>query len=515
MNTSHELLIDSVRRNANRTTHPEIIAALRALHPQPSSAEEASIAALERGGAACLLTGQQLGVFLGPLFVFSKVVSLLEDARRLSELSGTPVIPIFWLQSEDNDLAEISTFSLLDELGASRTFALEHPGRNAPLASVGSLALGPGIERLLEEVASALGHSLSPELRERLAGWYRPASTFAEAFTAMLRDVFRDSPLLVFDPRHPLVRAQSRSVFHRALSEHADITVRLEERSRELSKAGRDPQVQIRPRSPLLFYHPNGPSGPRFRFEVVSRGGEERALLPDGTTRPFAELVACADVTPDGFSTSALLRPILQDSLLPSAASVLGPSEELYFQQMTGLWPIFGLTPPPTLPRAQAAYLDPRTLRLLTALEIDPAVALAGYDVTYGVIRGRLVPPEAAPERIRVELAADLSKIMERIRRSLRSADAEYERALVRPREKIERALTSLVARYENRIAVRESVTLERFAKLELALFPDGRPQERAYSFLPFWCKYQGRLLTAAKASIQPFERGPFGIILS
>ena len=69
-----------------------------------------SIARL-RAGAYAIVTGQQVGLFGGPLFSIFKALSAIKVAEEATA-SGVDCVPIFWLATEDHDLAEVNHTSI-------------------------------------------------------------------------------------------------------------------------------------------------------------------------------------------------------------------------------------------------------------------------------------------------------------------------------------------------------------------------------------------------------------------
>jgi len=253
-------------------------------------------------GAAAVVTGQQIGLFLGPLYSLYKAATAVVTARFLEEESGVPCVPIYWLQTEDHDFAEIASCAI------SPSRVLQLPRDDARI-SVGCRRL----PSLTSDLVAQLGECLSglphaDEVQTLFLSW-REGTLISDAFRETLARFF---PELVFvDPR----RLPAQPLLERAVARAAEIERVLFARGEALRAAGFDEQVRIRPGYTLVFHHPEGPEGPRFR-------------LPRGENGKY-------------LSTSALLRPILQDWALPTAAYVGGPGEIAYLAQATALYPLF------------------------------------------------------------------------------------------------------------------------------------------------------------------------------
>jgi uncharacterized protein YllA (UPF0747 family) len=418
-----------------------VVEALRAQNAAlpPSPAREANLAALGEG-AATIVTGQQVGLFLGPLYSLHKAATAVVAARVLQAESGVRCVPIFWLQTEDHDFAEIASATLLP----ARTLQL---AANEARVSVAHRRLGPEVETLVAALGDAIADQPhAAEVHALFGAAYCPGASLAAAFARAMAHFFEE--LVFVDPRDARLLDGAAPVFHRAVADAAEIERVLVERGEALRQAGFDEQVRPRPGQTLIFHHPEGAEGPRFR-------------LPVG--RPL-------DGDPLAFSTSALLRPILQDFLLPTAAQVGGPGELAYLGQVTALHPLFGLEPPMYVPRARFRLIPPPVRRLLDQLQIAPA------DAEDPALLTRLSPPaEAGPARAWLaELEARLD--------GWTPPDEKLRQDAARARATVRYAIDRLERRHRRANAARDTTLAERVLRLQGWLLPDGEPQERVLS---------------------------------
>ncbi|MBK7863686.1 MAG: bacillithiol biosynthesis BshC [Archangiaceae bacterium] len=376
-------------------------------------------------GEVAVVTGQQIGLFLGPLYSVYKAATAVACARALELETGVRCRPVFWLQTEDHDAEEIDHVWV----GARR---LQVPVRLEPRCSVEHAVLG-------DEITAALEQLPDPAL---WAQHYRPGARWVDAFAGVMRTLF-PSLLLVNPCEHP-----APGVHARALAEAEPLSALLLERSRALEAQGFAVQVPVKPGAPLSFHHPEGARGPRHRL--------------DSGARP----------TSGHFSTSALLRPIVQDTLLPTAAIVGGPGELNYFAQLSGLYQAFDLPMPMLVPRARFRVIDVATRRLLDKLGLKPADAEAPD------LLSRLRPQvEPSPEAIEKQLldAADAALV-----------HVPLPDAVKRTRGTIARAASRVAGRYRRHLDTADTVLAERVTKLQASLFPHGEPQERVMGLPTF-----------------------------
>jgi bacillithiol biosynthesis cysteine-adding enzyme BshC len=324
----------------------------------PSPAAATALEALRRG-AGVVVTGQQVGIFGGPLFTPFKAATALARARQ-GTACGSPHVAVFWLATEDHDFAEINhvVFPARREL---RKLVYDH----APTAArpVGGIALDDSIGELLDQAWELLGASDS---MDALATAYRPGRTFAEAFAEFYRKAFAAQGLLVLDAGSRAIHRMGAPVLRAAIERADELHQALLDRNCDLEVAGYHAQVAITPQSSLLFL-------------IDERSGARQALKrqtpsaaePDGIWQAgrqsysTAELLGILDAEPERISPSALLRPVFQDFLLSSSAIVGGPAEIAYFAQSAVLYERILGRVTPTLPRFSATLIEPAIGELL------------------------------------------------------------------------------------------------------------------------------------------------------
>jgi bacillithiol biosynthesis cysteine-adding enzyme BshC len=525
-----------VRKAAERRVPPALVAALRSLSDTfPSSAKRtAHLDTLARGGCAVVATGQQVGLFLGPLYTIYKAATAVALARALAEESGVPCVPLFWLQTEDHDFPEIARTVVPHASAPSAPTILEltDDGTVSSRASVAMRVLPAGCEALGEALGEALvdaaGRPL-PHAGEVLAlvrTFYREGVPMARAFAAVLTALFSDEGLLVLDPRDPSIAQLAAPVVRRALVEDARLEALLVERGRALDAAGFSAQVRLRPGSPLAFHHLGGVAGPRHRlgrrpdgsFEVL--GCEEPAEPIDE-----AALLRLLENEPLRFSTSALLRPIVQDSLLPTVAYVGGPAEVDYFAQLAPLYGAFDLEPPLVAPRARFRLIPREARQLLDLLGLAAADLDRGVDAVRAQVAARLPALEGAgggqagggdlplaPGR------AWLNEIEARLDAyaagPVAARDPSVARAIARTRAALRRNIDALARRHEHAVVARDGVAADRLARLTGWLRPTvhghAAPQERVYGFPWFAARAGARaLVESVIAAVDPFDPSP------
>ncbi|MFO7157105.1 MAG: bacillithiol biosynthesis cysteine-adding enzyme BshC [Pseudomonadota bacterium] len=469
---SKEDRLRAVREAAGRPPCASVLEGIRRQNARlaPSPARERNLELLGRGAVA-VVTGQQVGLFGGPLFTVYKAATAIRAARLLSEESGHPAVPVFWLQTEDHDLPEIARFGVPDADGRPLELVLPHD----PLSrrSIAHLRLPATVEELLAELGEVLGHL--PFAHEHLAvlrAHYRPGASFGAAFVGLLAELFAEEGLVFVDPRDEAFGSVAVEVHRWALEEAGAIEERLRARAEALRAEGFAVAVALRERSPLSFFHPQGREGPRHRLVAQ---GDAFALAGAEGRWSRAELLRILGDDPLRFSTSALLRPLLQDRLLPTAAYVGGPGEIAYFAQLGPLYELFGRPMPLLFHRAQFRVLEGRVTRRLSRLglreedlERDDSELLA-----------RLGGSEFSS--LEEELLSPLLAALERRAAEILAVDPSLERAIRRTRFSVQRAVSRFSSKVVRAQLQREGRVLEDLRYLRDALRPKGIPQERFF----------------------------------
>ncbi len=509
----------AAQRAAARRLDPALLAVLREQQAAlpASRARDQNLEALATGGAGVVVSGQQVGLFVGPLYTFYKAATAIAVARAIEDESGVRCVPLFWLQTEDHDFAEIAGCNAAAHDGTPVRFALADGPPELERTSVAYRRLGAEVAELVDRFADAAGdRPAAREVTALLRAHYRPGQSLAAAFAGALGEIFGDEGLLFLDPRDARVAALASPIYRRAITGAAEIDQLLARQEQRLTAADFDCQVALRAGSPLVFFHAEGAAGPRHRLR--SQGGDWRSD-DGGATLSTAALLETLARDPLRFSTSALLRPVVQDALLPTVAYVGGPAEISYFAQLEPLYSFFGVSPALVMPRARFRCIEAPARRWLEALGLTPdevalplpallaRVARAGATATATAEGATTLTPTPTDLRRRIE--AEIAPVVAEIADAVVAAEPALARAAERTRASVGRALRRLIDRYARVLAERDDVTRQRLDRLRAALYPGGVAQERVYG----WPTLAARIGPAAFKRLV-FERlaaaGPF-----
>ena len=451
-------------------------------------AGEKALAQIERlrNGAGAVVTGQQVALFGGPLFTLLKAATVVQRAREAN------LVPIFWLASEDHDLAEVDHVTLPSR-HALHTLKL-HQEQPSAARPVGALPLGKKIELLLDRAAELIGGS--PEF-DLLTASYTATATFASAFARLLSAVFAEQGLVVIDASNRGFHALGASVLRYAIEHAAELESALHERDRLIAQRGYHSQVLVAPGSSLLFLLEDG-TGARV---ALRRKGD--AWTSGKTTLATADLLAILDSAPERLSPNALLRPVFQDSILPTAAYIGGPAEIAYFAQSQVLFQaILGHTTP-VLPRLSATLIEPAVDKLMAQHELSlPDILQAHPDELAHRLGARAIPIEG-----KKQLAATgnaLNDELEALLAWTKSLDEGLSRAAGVAASKMRYQMNRLRRLAANYQLQKEASIRRHVDTLSFNLFPDRHPQERTIGGIAYLARYSAPLIaTLMEAAAQ------------
>ena len=460
---------------------PELVRLLAAQNPSPAT--EPAIESLAQGTGA-ILTGQQVGLFGGPLFSPFKAATAIARARRATA-AGHPHTVIFWLASEDHDFAEINqaVFPASREL-MTLTYA------KAPESALpaGRIVLDESIAPLVERATELLGPSAATAA---LAAAYQPGRTFAQAFAEFYSAIFAAQGLLIVDASgrdfHRLGAPVLRAALERADEFHAALT----ERSQALEAAGYHAQVAVAPQSSLLFLI-DDKTGARLALKrIAPTPNEPNGLwLADGQRFSTADLLGILDAEPERISPAALLRPVFQDFLFSTSAQVGGPAEIAYLAQSSVLFErILGRQTPP-IARFSATLIEPSIAKMLRRHELTLEQVFAEENAASLAQRlaARSMPVEtklrlaAAGNALDTELDALVGWLQSQDTGLGQSADT----AAGKMRYQMNR-LRTLAANFQ----LQRETTLSRHSEsIFQTLYPGGVLQERVHGAAYYFARY-------------------------
>lgn len=444
------------------------------------AASAATLANIEklRSGAPAIVTGQQVTLFGGPLF------TLLKAATAIRKAKDAGAVPIFWLATEDHDLAEADHVTLPSRHSLN-SLQLQHSGEDSG-KPVGQMKLGDAILPLLDQAAELLGPG--PTL-ETLRAAYTPHATYSEAFARFLSPIFANEGLILIDAAGRDFHRLGAPVLRSAIERAAEFEALLLERTRLLESRGYAAQVLVTPESSLLFLI-DEESGARLALKR-----KDEKWIAGKQQYSAADLLAILESSPERFSPNALLRPVFQDAILPTATYIGGPAEIAYFAQSQVLYQaILGRTTP-VLPRLSATLIEPAQAKAFAQYEISlPDIMGSQPDELAQRLGARSMPIEGKRKLGSAGNALDeeLKSITEWMARLDPELGKSAEVAASKMRYQMDR-LRRLAATHQLQ---KEAGIRKHVDGLYLNLFPDLHPQERVIGAPAFLARYGDQLVS-------------------
>ncbi|HEY7186334.1 MAG TPA: bacillithiol biosynthesis cysteine-adding enzyme BshC [Vicinamibacterales bacterium] len=469
----------------------------RAAHP--SAIDAASDLADPKSVA--IVTGQQAGLFGGPLFTLLKALTAVHLAERVRAEHHVPAVPVFWIDAEDHDWNEVKACRVLDsDLKVLSIDAGDPPGsHDSPIARV---RLDDSVGAALDALERALPPTeFTPALLDGLRAAYCPGTGMADAFGRWLEQVLGPRGLVVFDASDRAAKPLVAQLFAQEV-EHAGRTAKLAAEAGQ-ALTSRDYHVQVSPQEgSVALFHLNGGRLPIKPHADGFQVGEEVV--------PAAALLKRVIETPDAFSPNVLLRPLVQDTLFPTACYVAGPNELAYLGQLRHVYEAFSLPMPLIQPRASATILDTNSMRFLGRYDI-PVESLRAQDeaVLNEVLEAQLPP---SVETSMEEAVNAVQQRLDRVAREVLLIDPTLEGAARSTLSRMQDDLKKLNGKIIQ-AAKRKDETLRRqFRHAKEQAFPGGEPQERVVGFVYFLNKYGPALVDRLSRDL-PFDAGTHWVV--
>jgi bacillithiol biosynthesis cysteine-adding enzyme BshC len=487
-------------RGHRRLEIARVVAAQQQGREAPSQAIEAA-RMLADPGTVAIVTGQQAGLFGGPLYTLLKALSALKLADRIAREHHVPTVAVFWIEAEDHDWNEVRSATVFDESLAPKTITLPSELMLEP-GPVGSVRLDDSVSAAVDELERILpATEFRPALISDLRSIYAPGSGMADAFGRWLERVLGHMGLVVFDASDPAAKPLVRHVFTTELSSAGETARRATASGAELVQRGYHAQVQPQPDAAGLFVLDGG------RQPIHHAGGQFQVGEHRYST---ADLVQEAADHPAGFSANVLLRPIVQDTLFPTIAYVAGPNELAYLGQLRGVYEYFSVPMPLMVQRPSATLVDSAALKFLSRYEVPLELLAPDDEALLNALLERQIPK--AVEKSFDEASNAISTSMNALMRTIPAVDPTLEGATKSTLGKMTHDLETLHGKMIQAAKRRDETLRRQFTRTRSLAFPNGHAQEREIGFVSFLNQYGPALVERLHAEL-PLDAGSHWII--
>jgi bacillithiol biosynthesis cysteine-adding enzyme BshC len=430
------------------------------------------------GRGLVVTTGQQPGLFGGPLMTLVKAITARALADALATTTGVPVAPLFWAATDDADFHEAAAVSVALDGGARELRLEPRAPAGTPMARI---PIDHDIDHHTALFREACGSGTHGSYVDDTVDAYHDGATIGDAYVAVLRRVLEPLEIAVLDASHRSVARAAAPLMRRAANNGEALAGVVRRRSDEISAAGFTPQVEEVPGLSLVF---------------LNRDGSKRRL-------PLLEAATVRELPPDQFlSPTVLLRPVLERALLPTAAYVGGPGEIAYFAQLSALSDALGVPTPLVVPRWSTTIVEPRVQRTLKRFGLSIDAFADPHGVEGRMAREHLSPQAArALDDLRGGIAAGVSSLDTASGGLLPSEVIDgLRRSLEHRMARVERRLLAAVKR-------RETEIMQQVATARGSLYPHGARQERKLAFVPFLARYGPGLVEQMRAAADVHAR--------
>jgi bacillithiol biosynthesis cysteine-adding enzyme BshC len=489
----------TAERNATRVLPREALSsALAAQQHARGAGRAAEIAArLAHPNATAVVTGQQATLFGGPLYVLYKALAAVEVAARLEADRGAPVVPVFWVAADDHDFAEIRTVPLLADSGTIRT--LRYTPRQEPLgAPASAILMDDTIVALIDELASILplGNGRDSTIA-RVADAYQSGRSMADAFARLLSSLVPD--LVVLDIGDTSLKRLGAGVLARELRERSPSSRSVLEVGRNLLAAGYHQQAPVREGLLNLFVVVDDVRRP---LGLVEDGIEIRGT---GRRMGMGEALGWLEAEPGLWSPGALLRPLFQDSILPTGAYIGGPAEVAYHAQIGACYEHFEVARPVLMPRPGVTLLDAQSARVLDAESLELRDFQGDSEgLISRWVRQAYPDIEEGFERIRITVGKEMTDLA----KGLGAHDPTLEGAAQAATGRMLHPLETLLEKSLRALKKRDQARADRLRRTHDTLFPGGSFQERGLSTIGMLARHGDDLPARLRAIVDPWARG-------
>jgi bacillithiol biosynthesis cysteine-adding enzyme BshC len=490
---------DTIRRSQAFARQPAALARLMAAQQElrgAPAASRTSAARLADPATRVVITGQQAGVFGGPLFTLLKALTAMKLAAKVEREHHVPVVPVFWIDAEDHDWPEVSGCTVLDADLSPATIRLADLDGAGHLP-IARLSLNANSTAAVDQLEAALPDSeFKASIIASLRRAYAPGAGMAMAFGQWIEEVLGPYGLVVYDSSDVAAKALARDVFVAEVSQPGTTARTAARAGDELVARGYHAQATLADGTVSVF-HLN-PERSAVRIDGHQAFIGDRALsLP--------ELADEATQHPEHFSPNVLLRPIVQDTVFPTICYVAGPNELAYLGQLKDVYAQFGVPMPLMYQRATATLADSATVRFLTKYDLPLTALRAQDEAALNHLLASQLPPTV--EQSLTAVAAVIDERMAAVASAVPQIDPTLEGAVKSTLGKLQHEVHALHNKVIQAAKRRDETLRRQFRHAQALTFPQGHPQEREVGFVWFLNRY-GPALVDRLIDELPLEMG-------
>jgi len=474
---SWKTVIDARRANPTDPKVGEIV--VQQLHARgaPDAALNNAKKLLNKKSVA-IATGQQAGLFGGPLFTILKALTVIKLAHQVSTDNDIPVVPIFWIDAEDHDLAEISSCQFLDTNMNLSTVTLPLDGQSGTTAA--SIRLNTSISEVLDQLTAGLQPTeFTAEIQKALRVAYAPGTRLVEAFARWLDTLLGKYGLVTYDASDSRTKGIVRPLFEQELETLGRTSQLAASAGSAMQAKGYSAQVSPALDTTALFHI----DAQRKPIRIGDSG-----FLIDGQPISAQHMRTKLEEQPEHFSPNVLLRPLTQDVLFPTIAYVAGPHELVYLGQLRDIYESFNVPMPVIYPRASVTIVDSSTVKFLKRNNVDFVTLQAQDDVSLNTLLAEQLPDEI--NTAVTTLSQNIAEQLSNIETTVPTIDPTLAGAVKSTQGRMDKELRNLKAKIIQAAKRRDETLRRQFSRARSQSFPGGSLQERSVGSIYFLNRY-------------------------
>jgi bacillithiol biosynthesis cysteine-adding enzyme BshC len=445
-----------------------------------------SIEKLKQENSAVVIGGQQAGILTGPLYTLHKVISIIKLAEEKERLLNVPVVPVFWIAGEDHDYQEVNHVYIPVGKKADKWI---FPQKVIQKKMVSDIRLNKEIAQgWIRRLIETFGET---EHTNKLLGFVEnqleKSTSFVDFFANIIMEIFKDYGLLIIDSGNANLRQLEKEIFTNQIEHHDSITSLLLEQQKKIRDKGFPNTIEANERLANLFYYDQ-----RLNERILLEFDREKDLFvgKNGSIAlSKAELVEIAAGEPSKLSNNVVTRPLAQEWLFPTLAFIAGPGEIAYWAELKLVFEHFGLKLPPIVPRLNITLLD-RSIET----DIDELNLEIQNVLTRGTDEERTWFLQSIKDQEVAELFSAIRQELQNHYRKVERKTAELDRGLLPLVSKNENNLLQQISfmetKLEESVKLKHHLFLNKYARIDMALRPDGAPQERVWNIFYYLNQY-------------------------
>jgi len=446
-----------------------------------------NIKRLGSGSSFAVVTGQQTGIFTGPLYTIYKALTAVKLSQYLSEKYQADFIPIFWVESNDHDLREANHINLLNS--NSDIVKIEYnPSQYTPDSSMKDVIIDDTFALIIDELEKFLPNTeFKSEIFRIIRDSYQPSKSISYGFGRMMSHLFGKYGLVLMDPSDQEIKKLMLPIFQKEIENPLKSVEIINNAGENLRALGYESQIEKTDDSTCIFIEIDGVRrklyyrNDRFEFDcfdmVLSK----------------SELSETLQIAPWRFSPNVALRPVIQDYLLPTVAYIAGPGETAYFAQLKQLYSYFDVNMPIIYPRASLTIIEGKVQRVMEKNNLEISDLLENYDKLFSRLSREHAPVEI--EVLIESSRSSIEKIFQSLSVELSSIDPNLANIVESARKKTDLQISILKDKAYQSQRGREEVTRNQIKRACMNVFPEGKPQERVFNIVQYLNLYGTKFL--------------------